>query len=173
MLEDRLSKGEVKVWDVETGRIVREFPGPALVTAISPDGRLAFAVDLAGYTRGKQGRQRYLVRDLATGETCYALESPAKELTFSPDGKRFACLNNDSVEIRETTTGIELLSLPLSRASGAGPAFRSPLSFSLDGRRLLLNGRFDSKFKLLSSTMVWFAPDPPGQGQGNPLPTPP
>ena len=167
MLEDRITNGEVKVWDIETGRMVREFPGPALVTTISPDGRLAFAADLAGYARGKQVRSRYLVWDLATGETRYELDDLPNGLTFTPDGKRFACLNKDTLEIRETTTGMELLSLPLVRATGALAAFRSSLYFSVDGRRLLLNGRFDSTMKLAESTVVWFAPDPPAQGAGD------
>ena len=118
LLEDRVTKGEVKVWDLETGGMVREFPGPAIVTIISPDGRLAFAADLAGYVRGKPGRQKYQVWDLATGETRYKLDGPMSGLTFTPDGKRFACLDKDAVHLRETTTGIELLSLPLNRAGG-------------------------------------------------------
>ena len=169
--EDPGTKGEVKVWDLENRTRGPRVPRPALVTAISPDGRLAFAADLAGFMRGRPAKPRYRVWDLTTGETRYELQDALGGLAFTPDGKRFATVNRDAVHLRETTTGTELLRLPLNQAGAGGPPSRNPLIFAHDGGRLLLNGRLDSKHNLVARTVVWFAPEPPaaadgGQGQG-------
>jgi WD40 repeat protein len=181
LLEDRVTKGEVKVWDLETGRAVREFPGPTLVAAISPDGRLAFAADFSEYERSKPGRRRLKVWDLAAGETHYQLDEPLGMPVFSPDGKRFAMLENDAVAIHETTTGTRLLRLPAPRFRqdpNTGPRGRlvtNPLVFGSDGRRLVLPGRMlipargNEDRQVVEPTRIWSAPgrpDAPERGEG-------
>jgi WD40 repeat protein len=178
LLEDHVSKGEVKVWDIETGRAVREFPGPTLVAAVSPDGRLAFAADFAGYERGKPGGRRLKVWDLTTGETCYQLDNPMGVPVFSPDGQRFAMLENDLVAIHETTTGTRLLALPAPRFRqdpNTGPKGRlvtNPLIFGRDGRRLVLPGRMiipargNEDRQVVDPTLVWSAPELANEPEG-------
>src|SRR5207249_12095176 len=80
-------KGEVKVWDVDTGRNVRTLEGPRAAVrclAVSPDGQL-----LA--TAGYDGRVQ--VWSLASGQPLRDLGEPGTlfhGLAFSPDGRWLA-----------------------------------------------------------------------------------
>jgi WD40 repeat protein len=81
-------------WDLTTGKVIKDFPGPDAVTAsgplaISPDGR-TFAVGGPGVIR---------VCDLTTGEVRHELRGSAGRvaaLAFSPDGKTLASGSSDT-----------------------------------------------------------------------------
>jgi WD40 repeat protein len=122
-----IPRGEVKVWDVATGRERLRFHGPAVditCLAFSPDGRT-----LAG------GILRDTVRlwDAATGKEVAAF-GPAGEdvccLGFSPKGKALGAAGPYGVRLWEVSTGKELRSF---RRPGHG---WSPVVFSPDLKTL-------------------------------------
>lgn len=76
--------GSLKLWDVETGAMLRTFNGktPARCVQLMPDGRRA----LAGYQSGE-----LVLWDLLTGEQVFVLSSgkdSVDALVIAPDGKR-------------------------------------------------------------------------------------
>jgi WD40 repeat protein len=158
ILEGKVGRGEIKVWDLEKGVAIREFPGPALGTVVSPDGNLLFAADVTGRIGGEGGDRSIKTWDLRTGELAYEIPGPVRGLAFSPDGKRFVALMKDAVVVRETTTGTELLLLPIKAPEARGRTAAGALMFSSDGLRLLLPGRTDDKQKTMEGTRLWYAP---------------
>jgi WD40 repeat protein len=170
-LERKIARGEIKVWDLEKGVAVQEFPGPALGTVISPDGNLLFAAEVAGRLEGEGGDRSIRIFDLRTGELGYEIPGPVRGLAFTPDGKRFVALMKEAIVIRETTTGTELLSLPIKPPEPRGRIAAGALMFSSDGLRLLLPGRSDDKRKATEPTRVWYAPAST-KPDGRPSPVP-
>lgn len=77
-----------KLWDVETGRLVRELPRSEKEThyvAYSPDGRLLLTASDAGVR----------LWDAATGEPVATLPRSRYPARFSPDGRRLATGGNE------------------------------------------------------------------------------
>src|SRR5262249_18957258 len=120
--------GEVKVWDVASGRELfcfRRFGSHVVAVAFSPDGnRLATGC-------GKDPRLR--LWNLTTGqeETTIPASAPhVVSVAFSPDGRRLASSSGAKVSIWDPTSRRELLTLD-AHAVGVGR-----VAFSPDGQRL-------------------------------------
>lgn len=83
--------GSVRVWDLDSGRLVREVtsPAPSFTTSFSPDGRrLAIATfDVGG-----------VVVDITSGDTLFELEGQdgVSDIDWSPDGRWIATASPDS-----------------------------------------------------------------------------
>jgi WD40 repeat protein len=116
--------GRTTVWDVETGRKLRDFE-KGLV--FSPDGKM-------GASGGEDSA--VTLSDAETGERVRTLKGHThdiKQVAFSPDGKRLASTAADgTVKVWDAETGQELLSL-----KGGG----GHVAFSPDGHRLAAGAR--------------------------------
>jgi WD40 repeat protein len=146
---DNQDSGELKIWDLTTGREL-ELPfskgikDPIGQVAFSPDGRHLAA------SSHEVGRPRSVVTtwDATTGAVVRAFPSPAGRITcfaFSPDWKRLATASRRrgapssarppfDVTIWDATTGAEVLVLPGHTDMVEG------LEFSPDGQRLASAG---------------------------------
>lgn len=106
------------VWDPRTGQQVREYGGDGLATRVAAGGGLVAATsDDAIVTAWnaepgepphrcrRRHRQRTVVWDVERGETVYAIEASANNLTFTRDGTRLAIAQRDGVATIRHVTG--------------------------------------------------------------------
>jgi WD40 repeat protein len=169
--------GEVKVWDVHTGRelLVLKHTGSGLVSvAYSPDGkRLASAGQkLDGKPLAGAGQKpgpaavvgEVKVWDAETGQEVFTIEAPAdydeqRTVAYSPDGKRLTHVSVSPSDHKSSTmtmwdaqTGRELLT---QKAHGRV----TMVAFSPDGKRLVTGaGRFGNTGALIDREVrVWDA----------------
>jgi WD40 repeat protein len=95
--------GFVRIWEVSSGRLVRELgphPGSAFGALHSPDGRLVSGADDTGTIRLWDTRTGALVQELSGHEAFVPL------LAFSPDGKRLASGSGDkTLRLWDLTSG--------------------------------------------------------------------
>jgi WD40 repeat protein len=123
--------GSIRLWDVATGKEIRQFPGHkgwVWSVAFSPDGK-AFA----------SGGKDKIIRiwEPATGKELRRLEghqSMIGRLTYSPDGKLLASLG-ENLRLWDTATGREVRRLDSRPGTGI-----SSLAFSPDGKSLAFGG---------------------------------
>jgi WD40 repeat protein/serine/threonine protein kinase len=133
--------GRVCLWDVESGREIRELSdvgGVGISLAFSADGKLLAAggnQDLAG------------VWDVGSGEQLQVLRGHNRSIftiIFSPDASRIVTIADDrTAKLWDTATGREILTLT------TGDLTRQPLgaAFGADGIELIVvfnDGRVDS-----------------------------
>jgi WD40 repeat protein len=126
---------QIGIRDVNDGRevrVLRNHTGRPTSMDWSPDGRLiAVAAD---------GSHAYL-QDAETGETVATLSGPDiyhRRICFSPDGRRIASSDLETVHIWDTESGQEVLELP-SFGDWLEQKHRClDLRFTADGRRLML-----------------------------------
>jgi WD40 repeat protein len=137
----RLQGGEVKIWDVATGKELSSFPGlPHWVNSVafSLDGKYLAAGSgyLAQTAPPVPGEVR--VWDASTGKEVLALKGHSFWVTsvaFSPDGKRLASASADrTVKVWDIETGHEAHTL-----RGQGGWVRA-VAFSPDGKHLASAG---------------------------------
>ena len=93
----------VRLWDVATGNMVREFVGHTdLVVSVD------FSPDQTKLLTGSFDKTAR-VWDVETGRELLKLPSQAASLTFLPDGKRFAGVDG-SMKVWDSVTGTEITS---------------------------------------------------------------
>jgi WD40 repeat protein len=120
----RFQSGDIDVWDVTSGRLVRTLPDGGKQSgalAVSPDGKVLASgqgtkVKLWETTTGRQ------ISDINVG---------ASELAYSPDGRWLAAATSEGVQLWDASTF--QLSRSLSFPVGI---FGSKIAFSPEGRLL-------------------------------------
>jgi WD40 repeat protein len=125
------SDDTVRVSDAVTGETVRTFrPNAGLCVAISPDGTLVAA---GGGGSDWESSGTITIWNLATGVERFSLPGHgAKDMAFSPDGKRLATAGADlTVRIWDVASGQEALTL-----RGHSDYLRT-VAFTPDGHRLV------------------------------------
>jgi WD40 repeat protein/serine/threonine protein kinase len=138
--------GEVKVWDIQTGKELHSLKGGAAKVAFSPDGKRLASAGLV-YVPGKEPVGEVKVWDAHTGKELLTLKGGGASVAFSPDGKHLASaggvynrlqLQASEVKVWDAHTGKELLTL---NGGGVFPGVSSDggglsATFSPDGKRL-------------------------------------
>jgi WD40 repeat protein len=141
-------EGAVRIWDLKDGKLLRElveYQKDVGDAAFTPDGKFVLVggtvVRLLDVETGKEVRQFQGAR--------------GRDLTFSPDGKRFALRVPGAPTFRvwDFESGWELAQFVGHSSHVTG------LSFSPDGRRIATSS-FDGY------VMIWDVPDPPAPQKG-------
>src|SRR5262249_43403589 len=143
------AEGRITVRQVASDREPAVFTIPqAVVTAIafSPDGRFLAA--------GTFDEQVY-VWDLASRAPLHAapLEGPAAQLAFSPDSRRLAGVNRETVKLWDVATGHEVLILRAARPRTWDMPFHPKVVWSPDGTKLAATNHD-------STVSIWDATEP-------------
>jgi WD40 repeat protein/tRNA A-37 threonylcarbamoyl transferase component Bud32 len=124
-------RGEVKLWDADTGKLVRTLTGFRHIVyrvAFSPDGKLLAAVSHDGQVRVWHTADGRSVHTLSVG-------APAEDVAFSPDGKRLTAGSHQGCAVVwDLAIGKEVRRL----AHGDGQVTR--VAFSPDGQHLAVTG---------------------------------
>jgi RNA polymerase sigma factor (sigma-70 family) len=128
------ARSVLRVWDVASGRMVRQWqpPGPPLALAFAPEGRTTAVATMQGL---------YLW-EKASNQPRWRHKAVAAAVVFSPDGRLLAVAEGDVVRVRDVRDGREL-----AHFAGHQAPVRT-LAFTPDGRRLV-SGSADS------TALVW------------------
>jgi WD40 repeat protein/serine/threonine protein kinase/tetratricopeptide (TPR) repeat protein len=121
----------VKIWDLETGEVLRTFPGLGLYGAISysPDGRLLAVLRFGTVFRTQMGViPSVVILDATSGRIMMSMIG--KSPTFLEAGRRIATFDGREVKVWNTSDGRLQISLDVP----TGPL--GYLGTSPDGRRL-------------------------------------
>jgi hypothetical protein len=153
-----LRKGEVKVWDAQTGQELLTLKGGSHGVVFSLDGKRV--VSSRRYpAAGPVGSGEAKVWDAQTGQELLTLKGHTYgfgSLIFSPDGKRLVSCDRreNTLKVWDAQTGQELLSLKGAGASAAFSVVFSPFSvvFSPDGHRLLTSAASDGTVTIWDAT---------------------
>ena len=126
--------GEVKLWDVATGKVRTVLHGHT-----SDVGAVAFGPD--GKTLATAAGDTVIVWDLETGKERHSIRSPESAgepaLTFSPDGKTLGYTGYRTARLVDVATGKEL-------AAFKHPGRSTPPAFSPDLKRLAVANHQDA-----------------------------
>jgi WD40 repeat protein/serine/threonine protein kinase len=139
-------EGEVKVWDIQTGKELHSLNGGAASVAFSPDGKLLASAGSL-HEGGREPVGEVKVWDAQTGKEIHSLKGGGESVAFSPDGKLLASAGSvykglqhqgSEVKVWDAQTGKEILTL---NAGGPFPGVSSgrgglSATFSPDGKRL-------------------------------------
>jgi WD40 repeat protein len=147
--------GGVKVWDLADHKEVFACKDRMDHLELSPDSLRLVTVEGAGYSGAREqppADQKLRLWDVGTGKEMVARQGTFSNLTFSPDGKRFAAIQHpegtrspilrhplNQVKVWDAHTGAELATLTseaiFGAQTGGHPGF-GVLGFSPDGTRL-------------------------------------
>jgi WD40 repeat protein len=170
----------LRLWDVETGRVVREFRGHTeqiFSVAFSPDGRLAYSTSGGVYKDGRwQDGTDSAVRvwDVATGREVRKLEGHKGivwGVAVSRDGRGvLTCGRDQNVILWDAAKGAEIRRLRGHTASVGCVAFlpdgRRAVSSALD-RTIRMwdldSGQETSTFRGNTDGLAWVAVSPDGK----------
>jgi WD40 repeat protein/predicted Ser/Thr protein kinase len=168
--------GEVKVWDVTTGRekfTLKGHAGDVRLVAFSPDGKLLVSCSESFDSRGRSLAGEVKVWDVATGQEKCTLRghdggNHVASVAFSPDSKVLAASVDKYLSLWDVVTGEEK---PRLKGNIAGTRF---VAFSPDGRLLTWGnteseggirlwdvdtGQEKAAFNNLSGAFLAFSPD--------------
>jgi len=181
-----IQRGELLLWDIEGGRLVREFEFPAregvsgrLVSsvAVSPNGRRALSGGARQEVSGV-GHAELFLWDLDGGALVREFEFPKREGMFwrdvlsvalSPDGRR--ALSGGSWRSVGGIEHVEFLlwdldggklirEFKLPEREGVSGRAVSSVAFSADGKRALCGGRWeDDEGDNRAEILLWQLPD--------------
>jgi tetratricopeptide (TPR) repeat protein len=134
------SKPVVRVYDVGTAKVVREFVGSRAVEGRDePFHALGFSANGARLAAAGSART-VLLWDLSAAQPVVTRDGPkdAMDLTFSPNGRRLAIASQRQVKLLDVASGHEVLTL-LGRKHLLPDthAFNPRVRFSPDGQRLV------------------------------------
>jgi WD40 repeat protein/tRNA A-37 threonylcarbamoyl transferase component Bud32/Flp pilus assembly protein TadD len=139
--------GMVKIWDVSSGRLVRQNQPLQITSGLSDLWDLAFSPD--GQLVVAFGGQILKAWDLRTGAMAFARrysQNPVERWTFSPDGLHMASADvGGTVRLWDALEGVELATF----RGHLGPV--ASVSFSPDGQRLA-SASLDKAVKIWDAT---------------------
>ncbi len=112
----------VRVWDASNGAEICCFRGhtaPIFAVAFSPDGQRLASISRGPARGGRRAPGEVVIWDLSNGQTLLTLrgqtefgsDSAPAHVTYSPDGKRLATNEGQTVRVWNATTGQEILAL--------------------------------------------------------------
>jgi WD40 repeat protein len=143
---------QVRLWDVETGKLVRRIPWPVRLAEIVPGGRLALSTrGLSAVTFSRDGRLLLVggedgaarIYDPTSGKELFALRGhhgPVTSVAFAPNGHRAVTGGLDgTARFWDAASGRELARL-IGLRSGEEWLAATPEGYfaaSLEGRRMV------------------------------------
>jgi WD40 repeat protein len=131
-------KGNVQVWDLASGNLVKTSSEFGVVGQLSPDGR--FMAAEASNAEGSAANQNpgIVVTDLSTGQVKWTFrQSGPAGLFFSPDSTELAVTNSadQGLTVYSLVTGAAITSVAGERDPNE-PGGLTTVAFSPDGKRL-------------------------------------
>ncbi len=166
---DVLTSGELKMWETESGQLVRTFEGherPVVSVCFSPDGKLVLSAS-AGAPITETGPVpvgEMKLWDAASGREIRAFESgPTWAVRFSPDG-RYALSGTGQLnpETFEAWGELRLWDIESGRLQKTFKGFSGSMTssvlsvdFSSDGKNVLLAGRTLNRDTWKSWGEIW------------------
>ena len=127
---------DVKIWDVSTGKLLRELNRKEMQSGAN-DNALLFSP--AGDFLATVGNQTVQLWDVATGQSTALIQGhrAAVQVAFSPDQSRLATAAGRQVKLWDVKTGQEALTLPFAQLRPDERAAQvAALAWSADGQRL-------------------------------------
>ena len=130
-------RGNVQVWDVATGNLVKTSPEFPVVDQISPDGRF-MAAESASEGNSPSQNSGIVITDLSTGQVKWTLQQPSpSHFFFSPDSHELVITNgsDQGFTVWSLVTGAAVTSVHGERDPN-DPGGLTTVAFSSDGKRL-------------------------------------
>jgi WD40 repeat protein len=139
--EDRFltggSDGVLRLWDLDTGKVLREVEHGERIVALATDGKVAWA--------GGWDKVHTISRwDLSTGKSIGKLDLDAAcaAMERSPDGARVACICGGALHVFDWVSGKEL-------AKGLDAHTRAEsVAWTRDGEHIVTCSEFDNTLRL-------------------------
>jgi WD40 repeat protein/tRNA A-37 threonylcarbamoyl transferase component Bud32 len=144
--------GEIRIWDAADGQLLRHIQGhsmPVRGLAFSPDGQRLASVSGGVNSRGLSLTGEVKVWDVAAGRELLRVPGKAalkwevavNTVAFSPDGRRIAFADGQTVRVCDATTGSDLIR-PVTHQG-----LVNSVAYSRDGR-CIASGSLDGTAKV-------------------------
>ena len=124
------------LWDVQTGKKLKEFPGLVYAATFGPDG----VQILTSSSETPFGKEQLVVWNIATGREIRRLNMAFEEFQLSPDVTRLlsaSTAGTNNIQIWDAISGRRLLTFRGFSTPFAGGPSDHYVSFSADGRRIV------------------------------------